>query len=486
MKMNRKFFRVITLILVICTLNLAVFATEVTVPTTSDTVEITTDVMQASTTNGYRTPDATLTYLGSEKLIENVESAIVYEVGSDTLMYALNPDVPMDPASLVKILTALVAVEQGNIDDQVTVTQAVLDTVPYDAVSAELQDGEVISLKDLIHCMLAGSANDAAAVIAEHISGDQASFVKEMNRYAQALGCKQTVFMNVHGLYHEQQLTTARDMVRILDKAMENELFCEFFGTVHYTVPATNKSADRELSTGNFLMNTDNLQIYYDTRVVGGRTGVSQDGKRCLASAAKDGDMCMVSVVLGAEDLYAEDSSRVTIFGGYKETTTMLDAAFSGNKVVQVLHKGQALTQYAVESGNNVVVVSPVEDAWAVLPAEVQAADIAHRYQQLPQGMSAPIIKGSNIASVQLWYGSVCIAQTDLVAMNDVSAAQELNVQISEEIADTGLPIGVTILLWVVGVPVAIVFALRGIAIVRRFIRSRNIKRRRRERRRSK
>ncbi len=486
MKKSRILLQIIALFLVVCTLTPTAFATEVDFPASDETGQVTTDTMAATTSNGYHTPDAMLTYLGGEKLIENVASAIVYEVGSDTLMYALNPDAPMDPASLVKILTALIAVEQGNVEDQVTVTQEVLDTVPYDAVSAELQDGEILSLKDLIHCMLVGSANDAAAVIADHISGDQTSFVKEMNRYAQEIGCKQTVFMNVHGLFHEQQITTARDMVRILDKAMDNALFCEFFGTVYYTVPATNKSADRELSTGNFLMNTDNLEIYYDARVVGGRTGVAQDGKRCLASAAKDGDMCMVSVVLGAEDLYAEDSSRVTIFGGYKETTKMLDAAFSGNKVVQILHKGQALTQYSVDNGSNVVVVTPIEDAWAVLPQEVQAADIVHRYQQLPEGMSAPITKGSNIASVQLWYGSVCVAQTDLVAMNDVAVAPELNAQISEDVIDTGLPLGVTILLWIVGVIVAIILVLRASAMVKRYFMMKHIKHRRRERRRSK
>lgn len=479
MMKSRWIVRMISVLLILFTLSLSVFATGAVVVPEAESAS-------STVSSGYHTPDAMLSYLGNEKLIENVDSAILYEVDSDTLMYAINPDTPMDPASLVKILTALIAVEKGNIEDQVTVTKEVLDTVPYDAVSADLLEGEVMSLGDLIHCMLAGSANDAAAVIADHISGDQSAFVTEMNQYAQELGCKQTVFMNVHGLYHEQQLTTARDMIRILDKAMDNELFCEFFGTVHYTVPATNKSADRELSTGNFLMNTDNLQIYYDARVVGGRTGVAKDGKRCLAAAAEENGMRLISVVLGAEDLYAEDSTNVTIFGGYKETTAMMDAGFTGNKVVQILHKGQALTQYPVEKGDCEVVVTSLSDAWAVLPQEVQAADIIHRYQQLPDGLVAPITKDSTIASVQLWYGSVCIGESELVAMNQVAVAPELNVQISEDIVDAGLPLGVTILLWIVGIPVAVLIAVRGFAFVKRFIKLRNVQRRRRERRRSK
>lgn len=478
MKISRWFLQIISLLLAFSLLNLSVFAAEANLPAG----DILTDT---TVLNGHHTPDAVVSYLGSEKLVENVASAILYEVGSDTLMYALNPDAPMDPASLVKILTALIAVERGNAEDQITVTKEVLDSVPYDAVSADLVEGEILSLSDLIHCMLAGSANDAAAVIADYICGDQAEFVKEMNRYAQELGCKQTVFMNVHGLYHEQQLTTARDMVRILDKAMDNESFCAYFGTVNHTVPATNKSEARELSTGNFLMNTDNLDIYYDARVTGGRTGVAKDGTRCLAASAENNGMVLISVVLGAEDLYAEDSNNVTIFGGYKETSQMLEAGFAGNKVVQILHKGQALTQYTVENGSNVVIATPSTDAWAVLPQEVQASDIAYRYQQIPEGLSAPISKDNKIAGVELWYGSVCVAAADLMAMNDVSAVPVANAVIEEE-TENGLPLIVVILIWVVTAVIALVVFVRIAAIVKRQIRVKNIQRRRRGRRRSK
>lgn len=478
MKSVQWFLRITASLLILFSLNLSAFATGESFP--DENIAVGSTVL-----SGYHTPDAMNTYLGNEKIVENVASAILFETNSDTLMYTLNPDAPMDPASLVKILTALIAVEQGNVEDEITVTKEVLDSVPYDAVSADLVEGEILTLSDLIHCMLAGSANDAAAVIADHICGGQAEFVEEMNRYAQELGCKQTVFMNVHGLYHEQQLTTARDMVRILDKAVENELFCTYFGTVNYTVPATNMSEARELSTGNFLMNTENLQIYYDARVTGGRTGVAKDGTRCLAAAAQNNGMQLISIVLGAEDQYAEDSSNVTIFGGYKETTQMMDAGFAGNKVVQILHKGQALTQYAVENGSNVVVGTPSVDAWAVLPEEVLAADIAHRYQQMPGGLSAPIVKDSKIADVQLWYGSVCVAEADLMAMNGVSLVAASNVVIDDE-GETGLPPIVVVLIWVVVAIVALIVLVRVVNLIRKQYRIRNVQRRRRDRRRSK
>ena len=120
-------------------------------------------------------------YLGAGTKIENVTSAFMYEYASGTLMYALNPDLHVPPSSLVKILTAYLAIERGDLDAVVTVDSKTLSEVPMDAVSVNLQAGEELTLRDLLMCMMVGSGNDAAAVIAAHISGSQDAFVQEMN-----------------------------------------------------------------------------------------------------------------------------------------------------------------------------------------------------------------------------------------------------------------------------------------------------------------
>ena len=183
----------------------------------------------ASVVSGCHSVDASSTYLGASQIVDNVQAAFVFEVNSDTLMYAHNPDLQVYPASLVKVMTALIAVEQGNLEETIVVDEDTLSTVPYDAVSVELQPGEAISLNELLYCMMTGSANDAAAVIAEHISGTQDAFVQKMNEYAQSLGCTATQFTNVHGLHNEQQYTTVRDLARILSAAVKNEQFCAYF-----------------------------------------------------------------------------------------------------------------------------------------------------------------------------------------------------------------------------------------------------------------
>ena len=164
------------------------------VPVCAYATQITDDVQQPADQNSTVTfdnslgIDASTTLLGEKKLVDNVQAAAMYEANSGTLMYTWKADAKMYPASLVKILTALIALEEGDPTAVVTVSAESVASVPAGAVSADLVAGEQLSLKDLIYCMIVGSANDAAAVIAEHISGSQAAFVAKMNEYAERLG----------------------------------------------------------------------------------------------------------------------------------------------------------------------------------------------------------------------------------------------------------------------------------------------------------
>lgn len=373
----------------------------------------------AAVTNGCHTLDAATTYLGSKILTDNVSAAVVYETNSDTLMYAQNADEKMYPSSLTKVLTALIAVEKGKLDDVITIRQDVLDTVPYYAASAELVAGEKISLSDLLYCMMVGSANDAAAVIATHICGTQDAFVQEMNNYASSLGCTNTQFVNVHGLHDQQQYTTARDMARIVAAAVENEAFLTYFSAVRYDVPPTNKSELRELSSGNFLMNIDNMQIYFDARVTGGRTGVTEDGLRCMATLAQQDTMQLICVVMGSKDTFADDGKNLS-YGSFKETSALLDAALNGYKVVQILHEGQILKQCQVMNGQNDVILGALSPSYSVLPVNVTVSDLSYQFADIAPQFEVPIASGQQLSRVEVWYGSLCVGQTDLVALNSV------------------------------------------------------------------
>ena len=376
-----------------------------------------------SVTSGCKTLDAVAPVLGTGSLITNAEAVFLYEINTQTLMYSYNADHSMYPASLVKMLTALIAVEKGNLSDIVTVKEDVIATVPYDAVSADLQAGEMVSLDNLLYCMMVDSANDAAAVIADHICGSQGAFVEEMNRYAQEIGCTGTTFKNVHGIHDDEQVTTARDMAKILAVALKNEVFQSLLQTVYYTVPATNLSQERKLSSGNFLMNNqDSMQIYYDSRVTGGRTGVTDDGGRCLAVTATNGDLEYISIIMGAQSVYEEDGYTVRSFGGFNETTQLLDIGFHGYHTAQILFENQILKQYPVVDGNNSVSAGCKEAVSVVLPEGVTIEDLTFTYNDLNAQLTAPVAKDQALSGVTVWYKNNCIAHTEIYAMNAVMA----------------------------------------------------------------
>lgn len=474
MKFLGVFTRIIASIMIFASMIMAVFAVQATEPSQN---------MTATVSGSSFGIDATHALLGGDNIVKNAEAAFLYEYSSQTLMYAWNADERMDPASMVKIMTALIAVENGTLSDVAVVTAQALSTVPHDAVSADLQEDELLTLEELLYCMMVGSANDAAAVIAEHIGGSVDAFVTAMNNKAAELGCQNTNFTNPHGIYEEQQFTTARDMARILTAALQNETFLTVFGTVRHQVPATNKSEARDLSTGNFLMNTDEMPLYYDERVVGGRTGVAGDGTRCLATVAQHNGMSLLSILMGSKSVYEEDGYTVRSYGGFNETIALLSAGFDGYKVAQILYPGQSLVQLPVKNGSSHVVLGPVNAASAVLPANISLNDLVFRYDDKVHSLSAPVTQGEDVGKLEIWNGNTCIAESTLCALNNVSVYSVPDSMDKKDTASAAIVTWIVVIVVLIGVAVFLVVRFSG--KIRRLLHIRRSKRYRRSRRRS-
>ena len=375
-----------------------------------------------SVTSGCSTLDAQIPVLGTMPLVSNTAAAILYETSTGSLMYAYNADTHIQPASLLKIMTALVAIENGSMDDAVTVREETLKTLPSDAAVVELVADEVMTLKDLLYCMMVSSGNDAAVVLAEHIMGTQDAFVAEMNRYAADFGCTETNFANVTGLDDKNQYTTARDLARILEKAMQNDEFCQVFGAKKYVVPKTNKFEERNLVSQNYLINNDRVEIYFDERVSGSRTAVNSDRSRSIPSAAQADGMELICIVIGAKSQFEKDGYTEKVFGGYNETKQLLDLAFQGYKTAQVLFEDQVLRQNSVLNGNCDVSVGVKNSVYTVIPRNMDSNTLEYRYAD-NNGLSAPVEKGQELSVLQIWNGSICLAQTETYAMNAVAFA---------------------------------------------------------------
>ena len=360
--------------------------------------------------------------------ITNAASAVVYEYSSDTMLLAQNIDEKIYPASFVKIMTALLALEMGNLEDQVTVTNTALGTVSSNSSSAKLVVGEKLTLKDLLYCMLTGSANDASAVIAEYIGGTVKDFVSLMNVRAAELGCTNTHFADPSGLQSRDQYTTARDMVRIFKAVREMERFAEIFGALTYTVPATEHSAERVMKSSNYLIDP-RQESYYDKRVSGGRTGVAADRTRHVAVTAESGNMEVIAIVFGSASKYAADNYTFEVYGGFKEIRQMLDLTISKYAIGQVLYAGQIVAQKPVINGDNDLVLVPAGTQTVVVPKDVDMTQLIYRFRDEGKTYTAPIAAGSKQGILEVWYDGKCLAEVELLAGNrvTVSVPKEVN-----------------------------------------------------------
>ena len=242
-------------------------------------------------------------------------SAILIEADTGEVLFEKNADEIMYPASTTKIMTAYIALQMGDMDnDVVTVSQNAIDLVPPTYQTIPLSAGEQVPLLDLISVMLIRSGNEAANAIAEFLSGSVESFADLMNQKAASLGCTNTHFVNPNGLNDSNHYTTARDMALIAKAAFENQTLSQIASTVSYDFPATaSVPTVRKLTMGHKMVNPANGEYYQG--IVGGKTGyTSLAGNTLVTCAERDGKR-LIAVVLKSKQTHYTDTKALLDYG---------------------------------------------------------------------------------------------------------------------------------------------------------------------------
>lgn len=385
--------------------------------------------------NGCRTFEAQEPLGGSTRLIglDTAVSAYVYERNTGTLVYAFNPDMKMQPGTFTKLVVAAVALENGNLDDVVTVNSMSYRSLPGGAVTAKpyLKEGEKLTLRDLLHLMILTWANDATITVAEHIGGSQENFIRMMNDWVKEAGCTETTFLNCHGLGSTEQRTTARDLARIVEHACKDTKFREIFGANAYTVPATNKTDEkRELKALNYLKEETYMPNLVYKGVSGGIAHYSEVSGASLVCTAEKNGMSYTVVVLGCTRTFKENGWSVASYGNYEEAWTLLNYAFDNFKICRLLHEGQSMVQFPVAGGENQVVAQTHVSKDAILPVNAKLDNLILKYTVVGGGLTAPLQKDQNIANLQIWYKTSCIVEAELYAMSPIRAVADLDLDI--------------------------------------------------------
>lgn len=242
-------------------------------------------------------------------------SAVIMEESTDTIVYAKNMDQQLFPGSTVKVMTTLLALENSQLTDQVTMTSTGVSGVTDGGANISAQLDEVFTMEQCLHAIMLASANDIALQVAEHLGGSVDGFVQMMNTKAAELGCTNTVFTNPTGLPDENQHTTAHDMALIMQAAMENETFRTIAGTLSYTITATNVSGGDRVLTNNFsMMNAANATYYQFC--IGGREGYTEASGSTLVCGAEKNGVNLIAVVLqGASGTTAAEAGALLNYG---------------------------------------------------------------------------------------------------------------------------------------------------------------------------
>ena len=344
-------------------------------------------------------------------------AAVIMEDSTNTTLYAKNMDQVLYPGATVKVMTTLLALENTQLSDQVTMTATGVSGVTDGGANISAQIDEVFTVEQCLYAIMLASANDVALQLAEHIGGSVDGFVQMMNARAAELGCTNTVFTNPTGLPDENQHTTAHDMALIMKSAADNESFQTIASTTSYTIPATNVSSGDRVLTNNFSMLTNTNAAYYQY-CTGGREGYTEaSGSTLVCSAQKNGITLIAVVLQGTSGTTAIEAASLLNYGFdnfnmlslgdndfnmlsggdvYVPVGTTADALTTQDGEVQ---DGQYSRQYlfgGTAVGTSVMAATQEEDT-SLVDTSVQNIDAARNYTENRNNLPYFIIGGLGI-----------------------------------------------------------------------------------------
>ena len=354
-KRYKKLTAILAAVLLLCS-GIPVMAAEVNNGTT---YPVSTDAIA----NWPQGPD---TYSETAVLMDADTGAILYNKGMDEKRY---------PASITKIMTALLALEHSSLDEEVTFTEECLADQTSDSGNLGMKVGEVLTMRQCLMALMIRSANDVATQIAVHVAGSVSAFADMMNQRAQELGCVNTHFVNASGMPDENHYTTAHDMALIFREAIKNQDFLDIIGTQSFTIDPTNMNPESRTYSTHHALVAQGAPEYYEG-CFGGKTGVTEASKNTLVSGATRDGMTLIAVAMRA------DAGQVC-----QDHISMFDYGFDNFQKVEV--PGGAVT----------------------IPKDVQVSDLVNTDNSYYYGTDYYVGNGSEEAQEQTEEPSVIAAE---------------------------------------------------------------------------
>ena len=347
------------------------------------------------------------------------DSAVLMDANSGEILYSKNMDKKQYPASTTKMITALLAIENLDLDETVTVSRRAADEV-LEGANLDCKYGEQFVVRDLVYGLMLHSANEMAVVLAEAVSGSVENFAELMNERADEMGCTKTHFVTPNGLPNDNHMTTAHDLALIAREAMQNETFAEVVSTVKYTIPATNMSEERKVENSNYMLyKTSKLTIdgverpYKYDGLKGIKTGYTNAAQGCLVEEAERKDLDLICVTL-----HSENDMR------YQDAIKLLDWGFENFRMKTLLPSDEEIAECRVEKGSEKTVMAvPVSDVKVCVEKTSSGTDLDrndYTWKVQEKTFTAPVEQGANAGQLKLYKKGRLIGVYELETLEEV------------------------------------------------------------------
>lgn len=323
----------------------------------------------------------------------SASSAILVDSKSGRILYSKNPYVKLPMASTTKIMTALIAMEYGNLDEIVIVKR---NSVGIEGSSIYLHENEEISLRDLVYGLMLRSGNDAAMAIANHIGGSSEEFIEIMNKKANEIGASNTNFTNPHGLHDNNHYTSAYDLALITREAMKYPEFREISKT---------KSWKAERENNNYFYNKNKTLWQYDGGD-GVKIGYTKAAGRCLVSSATRNGIQLISVVLNDGNWF-------------NDCYALLDYGFTNFNPTIIYDKGQFIRNVSVINGSKDSIEAMTDNDF-IFPLSEYEKEKVKVFINLPDKIIAPVIKGQILGSIKVFFDGHMVSNNKLIAKGEI------------------------------------------------------------------
>ena len=397
------------------------------------------------------------------------ESAILLEANTGVILYAKNIDEKTYPASTTKLMTCLLAAENCELNEMISFSHDAVFSIALGSSNIGIDEGQAMTMEECLYGLLVASANEVANAVAEHIAGSMDAFADMMNERAASLGCKNTHFVNAHGLHDENHYTSAYDLAIIARAFFQNELLSKVGNTASYHFVPTAKQPDDFIVRNKHQLITG--AIVYDG-IKGGKTGYTDEARQTLVTCAEQNGMKLICVIM------KEESPEQ-----FYDTVKLFDYGFTNFMVANV---SENETKYSIQNsnffntsndifGNSKPILALNTDSYVIMPKSV-------RFEDLDSEISYNTDEEDQVAEINYYYHGVYLGTATVDFVKEMSSSYEFTQNsdnVSESVAEKAHVIVINIKVALI-VILIIALALIVLFLIRAFVNNYSFLHRRR------